>query len=83
MNVNGVKFKSAALDALVDAKVSVNGISVSKDSDGYYTYQGTSSSQVEDFIVKVTVPETSIQDVNVLTTQLETELGNSNNVLPI
>nr|WP_257223958.1 cadherin-like domain-containing protein [Acinetobacter sp. YH12138] len=83
VNVNGVKFKSAALDALVDAKVSVNGISVSKDSDGYYTYQGTSSSQVEDFVVKVTVPETSIQDVNVLTTQLETELGNSNNVLPI
>ncbi|WP_180094739.1 MULTISPECIES: type I secretion C-terminal target domain-containing protein [unclassified Acinetobacter] len=33
--------------------------------------------------MKVTVPETSIQDVNVLTTQLETELGNSNNVLPI
>ena len=83
VNVNGVKFKSAALDGLVDAKVSVNGISVSKDSDGYYTYQGTSSSQVEDFVVKVTVPETSIQDVNVLTTQLETELGNSNNVLPI
>ncbi|WP_180102628.1 hypothetical protein [Acinetobacter sp. YH12126] len=66
VNVNGVKFKSAALDALVDTKVSVNGISVSKDSDGYYTYQGTSSSQVEDFVVKVTVPETSIQDVNVL-----------------
>lgn len=83
VNVNGVKFKSAALDALVDAKVSVNGISVSKDSDGYYTYQGTSSSQVEDFVVKFIVPETSIQDVNVLTTQLETELGNSNNVLPI